>query len=797
MTTGKRRRSPWAALAVSLGAVLGEGSHAQPAPPDLLDSGTQPSAATPGDENLYLEVEINRLSTRQIAHFVLRGGRLHATVSTLQALGLTWPAATQGGVGLVPLDSLPGLRSDYDVADQRLRLMVPVSLLGGAPAEVGYEVPPLPRLDPSAQAPGLLLNYDLYAQDDEHSRNVSGWSELRLFGVGPGVLRNSHLMQSTTGVPGGDAYRGVRLDTTWQIDWPERMVSMTVGDAYTSALSWTRTLRFGGLRLSRNFSLQPYRVTVPLASFAGEAALPSVVDLYINGVRDAERHVDPGRFEMVSAPVLNGVGNAQMVVTDITGQRRVFNYALYNSARLLQKGLGDWSIETGRLRRSYGVRSFSYADEQMSSASGRFGVSNHLTLEAHAEASDDLSMAGVGSLLLLGRTAGVLSASYAASKQGPLQGQQHGAGYEWQGRSLSMQLSTLRRNDAFRDVASLEGATLPRRTDLAFLGMSLGRSQFGLSYVRQDYKDIPRASYAGLSWAHSTAGNGSISVGLNQDLDGDRGTNAFLYWSRPLGPRNHAWTSLEHHHLGNTLTAGALRSLPGDHNGWGWRVQANAGEEQGAQAEITQLTRFGQWRAGTQYWQHQGQGSTTMAYAGASGALLWMQGGLTPMRRVYDAFAMVSTDGIAGVPVMLENRLVGTTNDDGLLLVAPLNAWESNHLSIDPLVLPADVSVQRTRLAAVPATGSGMLAHFPMKALVVVELSLRGPAGKWIPAGTPVSLEPGGLRAMVGYDGRMYLENPPAGARLVVPLSTGRCTVDLPHTFPDRGRINLGEMSCH
>ena len=71
-----------------------------------------------------------------------------------------------------------------------------------------------------------------------------------------------------------------------------------------------------------------------------------------------------------------------------------------------------------------------------------------------------------------------------------------------------------------------------------------------------------------------------------------------------------------------------------------------------------------------------------------------------PMRRVYDAFALVSTDGIGEVPVMLENRRVGQTDARGFLLVTALNAWQDNDLSIDPLVLPADVHVARTRLAA-------------------------------------------------------------------------------------------------
>ena len=225
-------------------------------------------------------------------------------------------------------------------------------------------------------------------------------------------------------------------------------------------------------------------------------------------------------------------------------------------------------------------------------------------------------------------------------------------------------------------------------------------------------------------------------------------------------------------------------------------MEGGAGEEAGAQAEVPQLSRYGLWRVGAEHRSYHGTSGSSSAFLNATGGLLLMQGGLFPMRRAYDAFALVSTDGIADVPVLLENRLVGTTDRRGQLLVTPLNAWQENDLSIDPLVLPADVSVQRVRMAAVPATGSGVLARFPMRALVMIELSLRAPGGGWVPAGTPVTIEPGAGRATVGYDGRMYLEDPPAGATLRVDTGDGPCTVRLPQAIPARGRLNLGEIAC-
>lgn len=812
MTTRTPSRCRWSTLAASLATLLvasqapaaprGSGNWsagaavALPGGLGLADDADLADAPAEGEE-LYLEVLVNQVATGQIARFVLRDGQFYVNAETLQSLGLTWPGADTAR-GLVALDSLPGAIADYDVANQRMHLTVPVGLLGRDATHFGYTPQAAPTLDPTTRAPGLLLNYGLYAQGSEDFQSLSGWHELRLFGLGPGVWRNSATSRASRS--DGEVTRSgsVRLETSWQLDFPEPMVSILVGDGYTAGLDWTRVTRFGGVRVSRNFSLQPYRVTVPLASFAGEAALPSTVDLFIDGIRQSSQQVAPGQFQINSAPVLSGVGQAQVVITDINGQSRTISFSLYNERQLLQAGLSDWSFEAGKVRRDYGLRSFSYAEDPMASGTFRIGATNALTLESHAETTRGLDMGGIGAMWLLGHSGGVLSASWASSRGGSDRGDQHTLGYQWLGRPLSLSLATLRRDPGFRDVASLEGSQLPTRVDQAFVGVNAGPGrQIGTSYVRQDQPDQLRSRYASLTWSQSfQRSRANLSISLNRDLEGNEGDGAQLYLSIPFGWRHQAWGNVQHRHQGTTTSIGAMRSISGDQDDWGWRMQASTGNFAGGQAEVNRLTRYGEWSAGVQHW----NGGNTIGYASANGGLLLMEGGLYPMRRAYDAFALVSTDGIAGVPVMLENRLVGHTDRDGRLLVTRLNAWQRNDLSIDPLQLPADMTVERTRMAAVPATASGMLARFPMRSMLAVQLALRGPDGQWLPTGTMVAVSADGASetaAMVGHDGLLYLENPPAGARLSArPDDRAPCTAALPATLPGRGWIDLGELQC-
>ncbi|MFW8079368.1 hypothetical protein ACOIFA_27890, partial [Klebsiella pneumoniae] len=77
----------------------------------------------------------------------------------------------------------------------------------------------------------------------------------------------------------------------------------------------------------------------------------------------SSQQVTPGQFTLNTAPVLSGNGSAQVVITDINGQQRVVDLALYGTNRLLTQGLHTWGLNAGWVRKDYSVRSFSYDTE--------------------------------------------------------------------------------------------------------------------------------------------------------------------------------------------------------------------------------------------------------------------------------------------------------------------------------------------------------------------------------------------------------------------------------------------------
>ncbi|RYZ04202.1 MAG: fimbrial biogenesis outer membrane usher protein, partial [Comamonadaceae bacterium] len=796
MTTPSRKRWPRRSLLASLSAALG----AAPAAAQHLRLAAAPAAvatAVPGEIELFLDVTLNGVRTGKLAGFIVRDGAWWADPASLRNLGLRWPGSDTADAP-VALRSLAGLTLTYDEAGQRIALLAPVGMLD----RPGQLLVPADQasITPDAALPSLVVSYDIYGQQTRgqfEGSSLGAWSEVRLSGVGPGIW-DSTAVGRVMSLPGATSRETVRLDTRWQYDLPSTMVSLSAGDTVTGALSWSRSTRIGGLRLARNFGLQPYLTTAPAALVRGEAVLPSTVDLYINGLRQVSRPVQPGVFTVEGSPMLNGAGQARLVITDINGQQRVVDFPLYGTPQLLRAGLLDGSVELGAVREAYGVRSLDYG-RLAASATGRYGMTDGLTLEGHGEADSRVVMAGAGATWLLPAGAGAIAIAGAASQAAGRAGRQASLGYQWSRDGWNLATGSLRRNAAFRDVGSGYGAELPFATDQVFGGMSSRWGSFGAGYVRQAYAAAEPARLANLSWTADLPGTSSLTLSVLRDLQA-RTTSITLSFNVPLDSRLTLATGARSAGGRLQATAGARSSTPGDLPGWGWRAEGALGEQRSALGEVSRLGDHGRWSAGLLYQDASGPASaSTTVYGAASGALLWAGGAGFALPRVDEAFALVTTDGVAGVPVQVESRQAGVTGDDGRLLVRGLRPYERNRLSINPLKLEPDMRLDAVQEEVVPPGRAGVVARFALRRVVAVQFMLHDAWGTPLPAGSRAMLEAPGAAPqplVVGYDGMVYLEDPPADARLRVEAGDAICTAALPPLAQARGIVDGGILAC-
>ncbi len=737
-----------------------------------------------GGLNLYLQVFINGGSQGRFAHFRLRGSELWASHYALRRLGLILPPGTPDPVAL---QSLPGVRVDYDAAAQRVSIVAPLSMLNLATTHLSNlsEGEPTPTV-----SPGVLFNYDLYGTHGAKGGNsLNAFTELRAFG-GIGVFDTTNTVQRQA--DGG--WHAVRLDTSWRASFPNAMLDLTVGDTLTGALPWTRSTRIGGIRIGTDFALQPYRITTPLQAFLGQATLPSQVELYVNGMKAYHGQVPAGDVRLTTSPPSVGLGNARMVLTNALGQSTIRNFSFYNTSALLAPGLSNWSASLGVVRRNYGLNSFDYGHEPLLSASARYGVTDHFTGAAHTEAINGLWNASIGGVWLAG-LAGVVNASIAESDNRGVHGTQYGLGYSWNNRHFSLSFGALGTQGDYADIATRYGIGPPRLSSHASLGFSTRRAgSFSLSYIQLHYPDQDTSRYASLGWTASFGGTASVSLFANRNLEDGRDTSVTLNLGLYFGNNYQAYASVNHQSGHTGYSVGASRLMPGGVGGFGWQVQANHDEfGNGGNAQLGYLGQYGRYAGGIIV-----NDGNTNAYADASGSLVFMNGDLFATRQVYNGFAVVSTGGIAGVPVTLENNVIGKTDSKGMFLVPRLNAWQRNQIGIAPLNLPPDVRIPQTTLNATPRDRSGTLVRFKLKKVRAATIILVDAAGEPLALGSHVRLKRQPDRGdIVGYGGETYLDTLHKHNTLEITTPKGKtCRVNFDY-HGEKGTIpQIGPLAC-
>jgi outer membrane usher protein len=186
----------------------------------------------------------------------------------------------------------------------------------------------------------------------------------------------------------------------------------------------------------------------------------------------------------------------------------------------------------------------------------------------------------------------------------------------------------------------------------------------------------------------------------------------------------------------------------------------------------------------------------TDAFASASGSLAWMDGHAFASRRISDSFAVVSTGGVANVPILYENRVYGLTDARGYLLIPDLRGWQRNRLAIDPDQLGANYRLSALEQFVTPADAGGTVVHFGVEKLQPAIAVLLGPNGRPVPAGTAGKIAGQNADVLVGFDGEAYIENAPAGTVVEMEVDGVSCSYPLPAFDNSSTQAKLGPLAC-
>lgn len=780
-----------------------EAAHATAAPPlpsvDAMAEDVEPAAGITFrrdpidlpllDEQRWLEwvlsVVVNEREPSEGVVFIEdpASGRLAVELSAAQAWRLLIDRAavlTFEGVPFYPLDAIEGLSVAIDEATLTARLDIPPEAFAAYQVAIDGETAPAPTA-----GVGGFFDYDLLLTAGQAtSDRLDGLFETGLFAAG-NVLVSSFRLDDA----GTDAELQ-RLETTLVRDMPHRRASLRAGDSLTAGGAFAQSVRFAGLQYATNFATDPAFVTFPLPSIGGLADQDSVVDVLVDNLTRATQSVPAGPFTIDNVPVVTGAGEVQLRVTDLLGRERLVTQPYYVSSRLLREGLSDFSYEVGFKRERYGGASFDYGD-LLGAATHRYGLTNAVTGEVHAEAESDRASLVAGGAVVLG-SFGLLSGGVGGSVEDDAgTGGLGQVAYEYLGRRLSLGARTRYSSGGFRQAAGDDGSL--ERVDqfnIGFDALHLGR--VGMLLLNQERNDDPDQRSLTASYS-LPLGPGALVVNAARTLRPDDDYAVTAAYSLPLGPDRSVAVTARGNDDDARVRGQYTRTRGASELGLEYRIAGEVGDD--ARPIDARAGYQSRWAGATaEFERFSGDNRFRL---GVDGSVAAVDGTFGLTRRLGRAFGLVDLPGFPNVRVYVDNREAGTTDADGKLLLPSLRPFEPNRVRLAVEDLPLTAQLTTAETAAVPYDRSGMTIDFAITDVQRATATLRDRHDRPLPAGLVMQDAGETIEALVGRDGfaqltgslveRTYLSGTANGRRFTCAVPPRPLDDPLPH---------LGDVRC-
>jgi outer membrane usher protein len=360
---------------------------------------------------------------------------------------------------------------------------------------------------------------------------------------------------------------------------------------------------------------------------------------------------------------------------------------------------------------------------------------------------------------------------------------------------------------AFRDIAAVNGDPVPTLQFNANAGLSLARfGSVGLAYVqvRRDSAVVTNPLPGGLAVLLPPQDARVLSISYSTQFRGvsffatafhdfaRQGSNGILIGlTFPLGERDSVGVSTGSG-TGGTFEQVQAQQSAASVGDWGYQAYGATGKSPHQFAQVQYKAPWALLTAGVDH-----LGPQTSLALQTQGSLSFVDGALFASNTIADSFAVVDTNGLAGVRVLHENREAGRTNASGKLLVPDLRSFDINRLAIDPDDVPPDSTIDVITREVRPQDRSGVVVRFPVKVSRGALLQLVDEAGVPLPVSSTATLQATGTTVPVGYDGNAYVQDLSAHNEVVVELADGRrCSVTFDYG-PVPGRIpTIGPLSC-
>jgi outer membrane usher protein len=714
--------------------------------------------------------------------FLAPGGPLYIGEAELRQWGIApekLPLQSFSGARWLCIEAL-GLNYKLDPARLTLAIDFPPELYSGF-----RESYVLDDRIPVTYAPGAFFNYDLRYDHSLGVTSVGANWEIGAF-ARPGLMTSSFFS--------GNNDRGtIRLDTALRRDNPERITSAVAGDTITRAGSYGASVRMAGLQYQRNFATAPLLITYPSAEVSGTAVVPSTVDIYVGNAKAFSTQVRPGPFSLSNLPVPVGAGNVRVVVRDVFGKETaaVVPYVRYDS--MLRKGLHDFSYEAGALRRNYALESNDYGD-WAAVGTHRYGVTDWLTLEGHAEGMADRGNAG-GVVQVTMPVLGLVGVGGAASS-GLGSGTLGKAFFQRNERDWSIGAAVEQRSRDYVDIAFEPGQIRTLGTRQASASARVGERQWLNVLGLRTTDRTGEFNTATLGWSVALPRSATLTANLSRFWGNQPTSTVFsIMLALPLSDRDFATATVERRSdaAKTDVLLNVTRNLL-ETDSFGYRILA------GQQSATPRMELGAFWQTGV------GQFGLEVAdafdiqasRAYARGSVAAAGGEWRVSRYIDQSFAIVKVADFPDVRVYANSQPIGKTDASGVAVIPRLSGFLTSAVAFEPEDIPLDGSFGENVKQVKIANRMGIAVDMGVQRRLSATLTLMEASGRPVPPGASARIGETGEEFPVARQGRVYVSGLHRGKPNVLHVQIGeracRATVELPDKFSSGE--TLGPIEC-
>ncbi len=588
----------------------------------------------------------------------------------------------------------------------------------------------------------------------------------------------------------------VRLNTTFRITDVPNIRTIEFGDVYSQDSYFNTVLRIGGIRVGTDYSLRPDIITYPLPDFAGETALPSSVDIFVDNAKVFSKELKPGPFEIRDIPVISPEGKMRVVIRDVLGREKVVEIPYITSLNLLKKGLSEYSFSAGFLRKNYLIKDFDYSKFVLSGMYKK-GFTDRFTGEAnlYLQGQDGLNT-GFSAYYLLGKF-GLLSPKIAFSydKNNSSTGFQYGLEYGKSFKLLNIRLTAIKSDKNFFQPSSVVGK--PKDYYNAFLGFNLfSFGSLSLSYVKRSYVDAEDNTNINISYSKNFFKRLSFILTYNIYKSDEKRETFRGAISMPLGSSHSGKFTYQDNKKQKYYSLRLSKNLAGK-KGLGYDVSADRTD---SYSRI-----FSRFNLSTEMADLFSHVSYTTGYnrdlsyrLGLRGDLIYMDGNFYIKRKSYDSFGIVKIEPpVKGAEITVNNRPIGKTDENGILFIPTLYAYNPNEIRINPESLDMKTYIEKNIYSFVPYKEHGYILKFKSKKMNSVRLRIEF-EGEPPPAGTGFYVD-GNKIGMLGFNGKAFIENITEGEHTIeIDYGYGKCSfkVNIDKSVINKVVPFIGKYKC-